>query len=159
MQSQFLPTLVIVLTSLVGAGITTTLEEQTRFLVAAQALFGAEQPTVLRDQLNFLWVAFGSLLGGYVAVALRNITGMIKIVRCYAVSVATAMALTPYLLVTYLCHQVSAEACFGLGFLAAVAAWLFWEVLGILAERVKRAAKRRGWAGVKEEVVSPQSRE
>lgn len=159
MQPHILLTYIVVLFSLVGAGITSKLEEQTRFLVAAQALFAADQPTVLRDQLHFLWVAGGAILGGYVAVALRNITGLMHIVKCFAVSVVTAVALAPYLLVTYFSHTLGAEACFGLGFLAAVAAWLLWEVMGILAKRLKCAVKERGWAGIKDEIMRARASE
>ena len=157
MQSQVWTTLMIVLLTLVGAGVTTHLEEQTRWLLALQVLFGAEQPGVLRDQLHFLWVAGGALLGGYVAVALRQVTGLIHVLRCYAVSVATAIALAPYILVTWYRASLGAEACFGIGFLAAVAAWLGWEILGILAQRLKRAVRQRGWTGLREELLPPTS--
>ncbi|HQR41778.1 MAG TPA: hypothetical protein PLX97_03820, partial [Gemmatales bacterium] len=76
-----------------------TLEEQSRLLIIAQAILNQERPTILRDHLNFLWVAGGAILGGYVAVALRQVTGLFHIVRCFAVAVATALAVTPYLLV------------------------------------------------------------
>ena len=153
LQHQFLATFFIVMLSLVGAGVTTRLEEQSRLLILAQALLNPNQPTILRDYLNFLWVAFGAILGGYVAVALRQVTGLFHIVRCFAVAVATALAVTPYLLVTYFGPAINPESCFLLGFLIAVGAWLAWEVVGILALRLKRAARERGWIGVKGELT------
>jgi hypothetical protein len=149
MQQQFLGTMTIVLFSLVGAGVTAQLEEQSRLLIIAQTILSPDRPTVLRDTLNFVWVAIGSLLGGYVAVALRQVTGLFHIVRCFAVAVATALAITPYLLVNYFGPAIAPESCFVLGFLIAVGAWLAWEVVGILAGRVKKAARERGWVGVK----------
>ena len=157
MQQQMLLTIVVVLLSLVGAGVTTKLEDESRLIVVAQALLNHDRPTVLRDQLNFLWVAGGAILGGYVAVALRQVTGGFRIVRCFAVAVATALAITPYVLVTWFGPLISPEACFLLGFLFAVGAWLAWEVVGILTVRLKRAALQRGWLGVKEELLNPPS--
>ncbi|MFO0812393.1 MAG: hypothetical protein U0796_04190 [Gemmatales bacterium] len=153
MQQQFLVTFVVVLLSLVSAGVTSQLEEQSRLLIIAQAILNQERPTILRDHLNFLWVAGGAILGGYVAVALRQVTGLFHIVRCFAVAVATALAVTPYLLVTYFGPAIAPESCFLLGFLIAVGAWLAWEVVSILALRLKKAARERGWLGVKEEVM------
>lgn len=153
MQQQFLVTFVVVLLSLVSAGVTSQLEEQSRLLIIAQAILNQERPTILRDHLNFLWVAGGAILGGYVAVALRQVTGLFHIVRCIAVAVATALAVTPYLLVTYFGPAIAPESCFPLGFLIAVGAWLAWEVVSILALRLKKAARERGWMGVKEEVM------
>lgn len=155
-QQQIVVTFLVVLLSLVGAGVTTKLEDESRLLIVAQAILNQDRPSVLRDQLNFLWVAGGAILGGYVAVALRQVTGTFLIVRCFAVAVATALAITPYVLVTWFGPVLSPEACFILGFLIAVTAWLAWEVVGILAERVKRAARQRGWIGVKEELLKPQ---
>lgn len=155
-QQQMVVTFLVVLLSLVGAGVTTKLEDESRLLIVAQAILNQDRPSVLRDQLNFLWVAGGAILGGYVAVALRQVTGPFLIVRCFAVAVATALAITPYVLVTWFGPVLSPEACFILGFLIAVMAWLAWEVVGILAERVKRAARQRGWIGVKEELLKPQ---
>ena len=153
MQQHFLVTFVVVLLSLVGASVTSHLEEQSRLLIIAQAILNQERPTILRDHLNFLWVAGGAILGGYVAVALRQVTGLFHIVRCFAVAVATALAVTPYLLVTYFGPAIVPESCFLLGFLIAVGAWLAWEVVSILAMRLKKAARERGWMGVKEEVI------
>lgn len=152
-QQPVVGTLLVVLCSLVGAGVATQLEERTRFLVVARAILSPDHPTVLRDCLNFLWVAGGAILGGYVAVALRQVTGLFHIVRSFAVSVATALAVTPYVLVTWFSSSLSAEACFILGFLFAVIAWLAWEVLGIVAIRIKRAARLHGWSGVKQELL------
>ena len=154
-QQHCLATFFIVLLSLVGASVTSQLEEQSKLVIIAQAILNQERPTVLRDHLNFLWVAGGAILGGYVAVALRQVTGLFLIVRCFAVAVATALAVTPYLLVTYFGPAIAPESCFLLGFLIAVGAWLAWEVLSILALRLKRAARQRGWLGVKEEVLHP----
>jgi hypothetical protein len=153
MQQHFLGTMAIVLLSLVGAGVTAQLEEQSRLLIIAQAILNPDRPTVLRDLLNFVWVAIGAILGGYVAVALRQVTGLFHIVRCFAVAVATALAITPYLLVKYFGPAIAPESCCVLGFLIAVGAWLAWEVVGILAVRVKRAARERGWVGVKGELT------
>lgn len=155
LQQQIVVTYVIVLLSLVGAGIATKLEDNTRFLVIAQAVLNHDRPSVLRDQLNLLWVAGGAILGGYVAVALREISGLHHIVKYFAVSVATAVAVTPYVLIAWFGPVVAPEACFVLGFLFAVGAWLAWEIVGILATRLKRAARQHGWLGVKEELLHP----
>lgn len=101
-QQQMVSTFLVVLLSLVGAGVTTQLEEKSRLIIIAQAALHQDRPTILRDHLNFLWVAGGAILGGYVAVALREVTGVHHVVKYFAVSVATALAVTPYVLVTYL---------------------------------------------------------
>ncbi len=156
-QQQMVGTFLVVLLSLVGAGVTTELEEKSRLIIIAQAALHQDRPTILRDHLNFLWVAGGAILGGYVAVALRQVTGVHHVVKYFAVSVATALAVTPYVLVTYFGPVLSPEACFILGFLFAVGAWLAWEVVGIIASRLKHAARERGWLGVKEELLHPSS--
>ncbi|HQR06357.1 MAG TPA: hypothetical protein PLN21_06020 [Gemmatales bacterium] len=127
MQQQMMQTIVIVLLTLVGAGVTTQLEAHAS-LVAISGFVTADQPTVLRDHINFFWVGGGAILGGYVAVALKQISGLHHVVKYFAVSVATAFA---------------------------VGAWLAWEIVGILAGRLKAAARKRGWIGVKEELLNP----
>lgn len=157
MLHQHSITLLVVLLSLVGAGVTTRLEDDARLVLIAQAILNHDRPTVLRDQINFLWVAGGAILGGYVAVALRQITGLHHVVKYFAVSVATALATTPYVLVAWFGTCIVPEACFLLGFLVAVGAWLAWEIVGILALRLKRAARSRGWLGVKDEFLAPKN--
>jgi hypothetical protein len=154
LHDQMLHTIIVVLLSLVGAGLTTQLEAHAHRSAVAEFL-PADQPTVLRDHINFFWVGGGAILGGYVAVALRQISGLHHVVKYFAVSVATALAVTPYVLIAYFGPVVAPEACFILGFLFAVGAWLAWEIVGILAGRLKAAARKRGWIGVKEELLNP----
>jgi len=154
MQQQMMQTILIVLLTLVGAGVTTQLEAHASQM-AMSGIVAADQPTVLRDHINFFWVGGGAILGGYVAVALRQISGLHHVVKYFAVSVATALAITPYVLIAYFGPVVAPEACFILGFLFAVGAWLAWEIVGILAGRLKAAARKRGWIGVKEELLNP----
>ncbi|MFT3882767.1 MAG: hypothetical protein QM703_24330 [Gemmatales bacterium] len=153
LHDQMLHTVIVVLLTLVGAGVTAQLEAATPF--PAARVFTSDQPTVLRDHINFFWVGGGAILGGYVAVALRQISGLHHVVKYFAVSVATALAVTPYVLIAYFGPVVAPEACFILGFLFAVGAWLAWEIVGILAWRLKDAARKRGWIGVKEELLNP----
>lgn len=154
LHDQMLHTVIVVLLSLVGAGLTTQLEAHAS-QVAMSGIVSADQPTVLRDHINFFWVGGGAILGGYVAIALRQISGLHHVVKYFAVSVATALAVTPYVLIAYFGPVVAPEACFILGFLFAVGAWLAWEIVGILAGRLKDAARKRGWIGVKEELFNP----
>lgn len=157
MQQQMLQTIVVVLFSLVGAGVTAQLEIYANQLAIYSLVMG-EKPVVLRDHINFFWVGGGAILGGYVAVALRQISGLHHVVKYFAVSVATALAVTPYVLIAYFGPVVAPEECFILGFLFAVGAWLAWEIVGILARRLKAAARQRGWLGVKEELLNPLSK-
>lgn len=156
MQQQMMQTIVIVLLTLVGAGVTTQLEAHASQSTIYPFAY-ADKPTVLRDHINFFWVGGGAILGGYVAVALRQISGLHHVVKYFAVSVATALAVTPYVLIAYFGPIVAPEECFILGFLFAVGAWLAWEIVGILAERLKDAARQRGWLGVKDELINPSS--
>jgi hypothetical protein len=156
MQQQMMQTIVIVLLTLVGAGITTQLEAHAGQPTISPFAY-ADKPTVLRDHINFFWVGGGAILGGYVAVALRQISGLHHVVKYFAVSVATAIAVTPYVLIAYFGPVVAPEECFILGFLFAVGAWLAWEIIGILARRLKVAARQRGWLGVKDELMNPSS--
>lgn len=157
LHHQFIATILLVVFTVVTANVTAHLEEEARYLIAAQAILQPERPAVLRNSLNICWVAVGAILGGYVAVALRNVTGLHHIVKYYAVSVATALATAPYVLTTWFGPLLSPEACFLVGFLFAVAAWLGWELVGILACRLKRAAAQRGWLGIKDEITGTQS--
>lgn len=153
LQPQFPLTILLVALTILAAGFTSHLEQEARFLIAAQAILNADHPTVLRNTFHLCWVAGGAILGGYVAVALRRISGMHHIVRYFAVSVVTALATAPYVLTTYFGPLLSPEACFLVGFLFAVAAWLGWELIGIVALRLKRAAYQRGWLGIKDEIT------
>lgn len=154
LHDQMLHTILVVLLSLVGAGVTAQLEAHAGQR-AVSGFVAPVHPTVLRDHINFLWVGGGAILGGYVAVALKQISGLHHVVKYFAVSVATALAITPYVLIAYFGPIVAPEACFILGFLFAVGAWLAWEIVGIVAGRLKAAARKRGWIGVKEELLNP----
>lgn len=148
-----LSSLIVVLVTILGAGVVTKIEataEQT-LLAHAQGVDPEHQNVeILKDQIRFLWVGGGAILGSCVGLWIRAVAGLLAMSRTFGVSLFTSLACTPYVLRRW--SNGFPEECFILAFLAAVGAWLAWEVALIIAIRVKEAAKKRGWIGVKEEV-------
>lgn len=151
------------LVTLVMAGVVTNLEAALPRAIYAKTqavpAAPASQPQVaelvnrveiLRNALNFFWVAGGAVLGAYVGVAIRKIAGLNNIAVHISVSLATSLAVAPYILRNYVNGEP--ETCFMGGFLIAVAAWVIWEILIIIGDRLKKAARDRGWIGVKKEI-------
>lgn len=105
---------------------------------------------ILRNAISFFWVAGGAVLGAYVGVAIRKVTGRNNIAIHVSVALATSLAVTPYVLKNHVNGEP--ETCFMGGFLMAVAAWVIWEIVVIIGNRLKKAAEDRGWFGVKQEL-------
>lgn len=117
---------------------------------AAQVAIDKAEIQILRNSISFFWVAGGAVLGAYVGVAIRKVTGRNNIAINISVSLATSLAITPWLLKNHVNGEP--ETCFMFGFLVAVGAWLAWELVLLIGERLRKAARDRGWIGVKQEI-------
>lgn len=151
MMEHKIGSIVMALVTLVGAGAVTQIEAKaSTYAMYAQAE-NTKQVEILRDHISLLWVAGGAVLGAYVGMAIRKVDGRSEMAKYFAVSLCTSLAAAPYLLKRY--SHGAPEECFFGGFLMAVGAWLAWEVVMIIGGRVKDAAQRNGWLGVKREIM------
>lgn len=161
-ENKIIHTILAVLVTLVGAGVVTQIEQQLDAatpLIAARPM-SAEEATqiktrsVLRDNIAMLWIGGGAVLGGFMIVGYKRVSGFIEISRYFCVSTACSLAITPWLL-----HRVREDLpnepheCFFYAFIVAAIAWLTLEVCSIIAGRIYTAAKDRGISGVKDELL------
>lgn len=148
-------TLLMTLVTLVGAGVVSELE-------TSVIKEGPQQVEILRNHLSLAWVAGGAVLGGYVAVAIRHYlteqSTRVKtmtwpgMVHYLAVSICSSLAFTPYALRRW--YDGHPEECFFGGFVVALGSWIFYEVALIIVGRLKEAARKRGWLGIKDELLA-----
>lgn len=110
----------------------------------------AKDVDVLRNSFLMLWVCGGIFPGAVVGAILRKATKA-QIALDMAVSVCTALPVTPYILRRY--TDCTPEECFLGGFLLSVGAWALWQIILILVARIISAADKRGIAGVKDEIL------
>lgn len=120
---------------------------------------------IIRDRFLMLVTAISAIGGGVVCVMLRiawsnksivdgkEVTAVSRFLinAFFSVSVITSMATTPWTVKRYL-HNTP-EDCSLVAFLVAVGAWVGWEIIAIIGERIKKAAESRGIAGVKDELA------
>lgn len=120
---------------------------------------------IIRDRFLMLVTAIASIGGGVVCVMLRiawskklmiegkevSAVSRFLINAFFSVSVITSMAVTPWTVKKYM-HDTP-EDCSLVAFLVSVGAWVGWEIIAIIGERLKKAAESRGIAGVKDELA------
>lgn len=120
---------------------------------------------IIRDRFLMLVTAIAAIGGGVVCVMLRiawskkvtidgkevSAVSQFLINAFFSVSVITSMALTPWLVKKYM-HDTP-EDCSLAAFLVSVGAWVGWEIIAIIGERLKKAAESRGINGVKDELA------
>lgn len=106
---------------------------------------------ILRDTFLLSWIIGGCIPGACVGIWIRALTKMVEIAKTFGVSLFTSFCASPYLIKNYL--AANPETCLLVGFLVAVCAWVLWEVALIIANRLKDAARKRGWLGVKQELL------
>lgn len=111
----------------------------------------AKDVEILRDSFLLSWIAGGCVLGACVGIWIRALTEVFAIAKTFGVSLFTSFCSTPWVIKTY--FSAAPETCFFVGFLVAVGAWIGWEAALAIATRVKDAAVRNGWAGVKTELM------
>lgn len=111
----------------------------------------AKDVDILRDSFLLSWIIGGCIPGACVGIWIRALTKMVEIAKTFGVSLFTSFCASPWVIKNYL--TANPETCLLVGFLGAVGAWVAWEVILILANRIKEAARKRGWSGIKTEVL------
>ncbi len=106
---------------------------------------------ILRDSFLLSWIVGGCIPGACVGIWIRALTKMVEIAKTFGVSLFSSFCVSPFVIKNYL--KANPETCLLVGFLVAVGAWLAWEVVLIIAVRMKEAARKRGWLGVKSEIL------
>lgn len=118
---------------------------------------------IIKNRYLMLLVAGGAFGGAVVCVMLRlalakriklpNGTEQAELSRqklsCFfTVSLLTSLFCSGWIIKKYV--GTDADAMFMGSFLLAAGNWVAWEVLAIIGEQLKEAAKKRGWLGVKD---------
>lgn len=121
---------------------------------------------IIRNRYLMLLVAGGAFGGAVVCVMLRlALAKKIKLpngaeqaelsrqklqkLSCFfTVSLLTSLFCSGWVIKKY--FGTDADAMFMGSFLLAAGNWVAWEVLAIIGEQLKEAAKKRGWLGVKD---------
>lgn len=105
---------------------------------------------IIRDHFNLMFCGGGCFAGAVCSIWARKLIGT-EALRVFGVILFTGAATSPYLLLRYT-KCTPEELVFG-GFLyTAVIVWPGWEVAFIISDRVKTAAIKNGWVGVKKEL-------
>lgn len=106
---------------------------------------------ILRDSFLLSWIVGGCIPGACVGIWIRALTKVFEIAKTFGVSLFTSFCTAPWIIKNY--FSASPETCLLIGFLVAVGAWLAWEVALAIAVRIKSAAIKGGWIGVKQELL------
>lgn len=105
---------------------------------------------IIRDHFNLMFCGGGCFAGAVCSIWARKLIGT-EALRVFGVILFTGAATSPFLLLRYT-KCTPEELVFG-GFLyTAVIVWPGWEIAFIITERVKTAARKNGWWGVKTEL-------
>jgi hypothetical protein len=111
----------------------------------------AKDVDVLRDSFLLSWVVGGCIPGACVGIWIRALTRVFDIAKTFGVSLFTSFCVSPWAIKNYM--TPTPETCLLMGFLVAVGAWLIWEVALAIGTRLKDAAVKSGWIGVKREIL------
>lgn len=111
----------------------------------------AKDVDILRDTFLLSWIVGGCIPGACVGIWIRAITQMAQLAKTFGVSLFTSFCASPYIIKNY--FTPNPETCLLIGFLVAVGAWLAWEVALAVGTRLREAAVKNGWLGVKAEIL------